>query len=160
MSDRLTARQVALGTPTGFLAFGFGAGLSPLAPGTAGTLVAVPFALALRSIDQTVMWLLLVVLFALGVWVCDRATQKLGVHDHGGIVIDEMVGYWLTVALVPSGWGWLVAGFFIFRFFDILKPWPIGYLDRSVRGGFGIMVDDVLAAVYSMLVLAIAAQWF
>jgi phosphatidylglycerophosphatase A len=154
----MTSREVAFKTPSGFLAFGFGVGLAPIAPGTAGTLLAVPFVLALKALDDVMMWGVLAGLFVLGVWVCGQATRNLGVHDHGGIVFDEMLGYWLTVALVPSGWPWLVAGFFLFRFFDILKPWPIGTLDRSVPGGFGIMVDDVLAAAYSMLILELIAR--
>jgi phosphatidylglycerophosphatase A len=154
MSEVSNVRQVALRTPSGLLAFGFGAGLFPIAPGTAGTLLAVPFAYALKTLDPTLMWLLLAGMFLLGVWVCGMASRKLGVHDHGGIVFDEMLGYWLTVALVPTGWMWMAAGFLLFRFFDIVKPWPIRLLDQTVPGGFGIMLDDVLAAGYAMLILA------
>ena len=91
--------------------------------------------------------------FVLGVYWCDRSSKALGVHDHGGIVWDEMVGYWLTMFLAPVGWLWWVLGFVLFRIFDILKPWPINWLDRRVHGGLGIMVDDILAAVYAWLVL-------
>ena len=154
-----TPKELALGTPTGLLAFGFGAGLSPIAPGTMGTLVAIPFAILLRDLSAPVFWGVLFALFWLGVWLCGRVSKKLGVHDHGGIVWDELVGYWLTVAFVPMQWPWLLAAFFVFRFFDIYKPWPIRQLDKNVAGGFGIMIDDILAAIYSMVVLA-AAQYF
>lgn len=152
-------KALALGTPSGFLAFGFGSGLSRLAPGTMGTLVAIPFAILLKNLSVPVFWMVLLVLFWLGVWVCDRVSRKLGVHDHGGIVWDEMVGYWLTVAFVPLQWTWLLAGFLLFRFFDIYKPWPIRLLDKNVSGGFGIMIDDILAAIFSLILLA-AAQYF
>ena len=152
-------KELTLGTPSGFLAFGFGSGLSPVAPGTIGTLVAIPFAILLKNLSEPVFWLVLLALFWLGVWLCDRVSRKLGVHDHGGIVWDEMVGYWLAVAFVPLQWPWLLAGFVLFRFFDIYKPWPIRQLDKKVLGGFGIMIDDVLAAIFSMILLGVA-QFF
>jgi len=152
-------KDLTLGTPSGFLAFGFGSGLSPIAPGTMGTLVAIPFAILLRELSVAGFWIVLFVLFWLGVWLCDRVSHKLGVHDHGGIVWDEMVGYWIAVAFVPMQWQWLLAAFVLFRFFDIYKPWPIRQLDKNVSGGFGIMIDDVLAAIFSMVVLA-GAQSF
>jgi len=124
-----------------------------------GTLVAIPFAILLRNLSEPVFWIVLFALFWLGVWLCERVSRKLGVHDYGGIVWDEMVGYWLTVAFVPLHWPWLLAGFVLFRFFDIYKPWPIRQVDKNVSGGFGIMIDDVLAAIYSMILLG-AAQFF
>lgn len=148
-------RKVALRTPTGFLAFGFGSGLSPYAPGTMGTLVAIPFIFALRALGDTGFWTALVLLFLLGVFVCERASRKLGVHDHGGIVWDEMLGYWLSAAFIPLQWPWLLAAFLLFRFFDIVKPWPIRQLDSKVSGGFGIMIDDVVAALFTIIVLAV-----
>jgi phosphatidylglycerophosphatase A len=148
-------RQVALGSPAGLLAFGFGSGLSPFAPGTMGTLVAIPFVFALKGLGETGFWIALVLLFLLGVQLCGRVSQKLGVHDHGGIVWDEMVGYWLTVAFVPLQWEWLLAGFLLFRFFDIVKPWPIRQLDKKVSGGFGIMIDDVVAALFAMILMGV-----
>ena len=153
-------RRVALRTPAGFLAFGLGAGLSHYAPGTVGTLVAVPFAWLLLQMPPPLYWGALVVLFLLGVWLCGTASRMLGRHDPGNIVWDEMVGYWLTVALLPMTWGWWLAGFVAFRFFDILKPWPIRRLERAVGGGLGIMLDDVLAAFYAMLVLATLQKFF
>jgi len=156
---RLDLRKVALGSPSGLLAFGFGSGLSPFAPGTMGTLIAIPFIFALRSLGEAGFWLVLVLLFLLGVWLCERISRKLGVHDHGGIVWDEMVGYWLSAAFVPLQWHWLLAAFVLFRFFDILKPWPIRQLDSKLKGGFGIMIDDVVAALFTMAILAVVQSF-
>lgn len=91
--------------------------------------------------------------FALGVLWCDRSSKALGVHDHGGIVWDEFVGYWITMFMAPKGLLWMLLGFVLFRLFDIVKPWPINWLDKRVAGGFGIMIDDVLAGVYAFIVL-------
>lgn len=157
--QHLLLRKVALGSPSGFLAFGFGSGLSPFAPGTMGTLVAIPFIFALKSLGNAGFWIALLLLFLLGVQLCGHVSRKLGVHDHGGIVWDEMLGYWLSVAFVPLQWHWLLAGFLLFRFFDIFKPWPIRQLDRKVSGGFGIMIDDVVAALFTIIILA-AFQYF
>lgn len=151
----LNLRKVAFGSPSGLLAFGFGSGLSPFAPGTMGTVAAIPFVFALKGLGETGYWIALVLLFMLGVALCGRVSKRLGVHDHGGIVWDEMVGYWLTVAFIPLQWEWLLAAFLLFRFFDIVKPWPIRQLDKKVGGGFGIMIDDVLAAVFAMIVLGV-----
>ena len=153
--SNLELRKLVFGSPSGFLAVGFGSGLSPFAPGTMGTLVAVPFIFALKALGTPGFWLALVLLFLLGVYLCGRVSQKLGVHDHGGIVWDEMVGYWLSAAFVPLQWYWLLGAFLLFRFFDILKPWPIRQLDRKVSGGFGIMIDDVVAALFTVIVLAV-----
>lgn len=128
------------------LAFGLGSGLAPKIPGTAGTLAAIPFYLI--ATYWLPLWIYLAVLvaaFILGIFVCDRAAHKLGVHDHGGIVWDEFVGFWLTMAAVPPQWYWVLLGFVLFRFFDMVKPWPIHAVDRRVPGGFGIMLDDLLA---------------
>ena len=98
---------------------------------------------------------ILLLLFLLGIWVCEKVSHKLGVHDHGGIVWDEMVGYWLSMAFVPLQWQWLLAAFVLFRFFDIVKPWPIRQLDQRVSGGFGIMIDDIVAALFTIIILAV-----
>lgn len=153
--DTSALKKVALGTPSGWLAFGFGSGLSPFAPGTMGTLVAIPFAVAIKSLGVTGFWVALLLMFLLGIEACTRVSRKLGVHDHGGIVWDEIVGYCLSVALVPLQWQWFLAAFVLFRFFDIYKPWPIRQLDRKVSGGFGIMIDDVVAAIFTIIVLAV-----
>ena len=158
MSDQnLSARDLALGTPTGFLAFGFGSGLSPVAPGTMGTLAAIPLAVAFKFLPVPVFWPLLLVLFLLGVYLCGVTSQRLGQHDPGAIVWDEMVAYWLTVAFVPLHWAWFLAAFVLFRVFDIFKPWPIGWVEKRFGGGLGIMLDDIVAALYAMLLLQLAS---
>ena len=156
-SQNPSARDLAFGTPTGFFAFGFGSGLSPFAPGTMGTLVAVPLAVALKFLPLPVFWPLLLMFFLLGVYLCDVTSQRLGQHDPGGIVWDEMVAYWLTVAFIPLSWAWFLAAFVLFRVFDILKPWPIRWVEKRFGGGLGIMLDDIVAALYAMLLLQLAS---
>ena len=153
--DSLALRKVALASPSGLLAFGFGSGLSPFAPGTMGTLVAIPFTFLLKGLGDAGFWLVLILLFLLGIKVCGHVSRKLGVHDHGGIVWDEMVGYWLAVAFVPLQWQWMLAAFLLFRLFDIFKPWPIRQIDKNISGGFGIMIDDVVAALFTIVLLAV-----
>lgn len=141
-----------------FLAFGFGSGHAPKAPGTAGTLLAIPLYLLFCDLSLPMYTLLLVVSAALGIWLCGRASRELGVHDHPGIVWDEFVGYWITMWALPSSWLWVVAGFLVFRLFDILKPWPISVCDKRVHGGVGIMLDDIVAGLISCGVLH-ACYW-
>jgi thiamine-monophosphate kinase len=136
-----------------FLAFGFGSGLAPRAPGTAGTLVAIPLYLLFAGSSLAVYSAVCVIAVAIGVWLCGRASKELGIHDHPGIVWDEFAGYWITLWAVPASWHGVLLGFLVFRFFDIAKPWPISWCDRHVHGGFGIMLDDVLAGVISCAVL-------
>lgn len=143
--------------PVHLLAFGLGSGAAPRAPGTFGTLAAVPLFLLLQPLAPLPYLLLVGLLFLLGIWLCDRTSRDLGVHDHGGIVWDEWVGFLITMWMAPPGWYWLLAGFCLFRFFDILKPWPIGLLDRQVSGGLGIMLDDVLAGIYGFVLIQLAA---
>ncbi len=142
-----------LASPVHLLSFGFGAGLSPRAPGTLGTLVGIPLYLLLAALPPAPYLLTCAVLFLLGVALCGHSARTLGVHDHPGIVWDEIVGYAVTMFAVPPGWGTVVAGFVCFRVFDIWKPWPVSTADRRVSGGFGIMFDDLLAAVYAALVM-------
>lgn len=153
-------RRAALRTPAGFFAFGFGAGLARRAPGTMGTLVAVPFAWMLKQLPAAWYLPAVALLFAVGVYLCGAASRELGRKDPGGIVWDEMVGYWLTVAFLPVTWVWWLAAFVSFRFFDIVKPWPITLAEKRLGGGLGIMFDDILAALYAMAVLAIMHQVF
>lgn len=155
-TENATERQVALATPTGFLAFGLGSGLSPVAPGTAGTLAALPFAVLIAALPLWVGVLVVAASFLLGIYLCGEAARQLGVHDHGGIVWDEFVGLWLVILFVPFEWAWWLAAVVLFRAFDILKPWPIRWLDRKVTGGLGIMLDDVMAAIYALAVLLLA----
>ncbi len=149
-----------LTSPVHLLAFGFGSGLAPKAPGTFGTLAAIPFYLLLAMLPLWAYGLLVVIAAIAGVWICGESSRRLGVHDHGGIVWDEFVGLWITLLAVPPGWLWLVLGFGLFRLFDIWKPWPIRIADRQVSGGFGIMLDDILAGVFALAVLQISAWLF
>jgi len=139
--------------PIHFLAFGFGSGAMPFAPGTFGTLAALPIYLLMLPLSLWAYLAVVLVMTLLGVWLCHVTSRDLGVHDHGGIVWDEIVGYLITMIAAPPGWQWIVAGFVLFRFFDIIKPWPIGWADRRVHGGLGIMLDDVLAAILAWIVL-------
>lgn len=139
--------------PLHFLAFGCGAGAVPVAPGTAGTLVAVPVYLLLAQYELAWYLGITLAMLLLGIWLCAVTARDLGVHDHAGIVWDEIVGFLITMIAVPPVWYLVVLGFVLFRLFDILKPWPIGWADRRVHGGTGIMLDDVLAGVYAALLL-------
>lgn len=145
--------------PVHFLAFGLGSGAAPRAPGTFGTLAALALYLLLPAMTPVVYLLFLLAGFVLGVWLCGKTAQDIGVHDHGGIVWDEFIGFWLTMFLAPPGLVWLLCGFVLFRLFDIVKPWPIRWFDRHVHGGFGIMIDDVLAGVMAWICLQLLAVW-
>ncbi len=142
-----------LRNPVHFLSLGFGSGLFPVAPGTAGTLVAIPLYFLLAGLDIYIYLGLTLLMFGLGVYLCGETSHALGVEDHPAIVWDEIVGYLITMIAVPAKLEWVVAGFLLFRLFDIFKPWPIRVLDRSIKGGMGIMLDDVLAGIFSALVL-------
>ncbi len=149
--------------PLHWLAFGFGSGLSPYAPGSAGSLLALPFFLLWRALPPTAFFVAMAGLFLLATWICERTSRDLGVHDHSGIVIDEFLGQWLTLSpLILHRVGghallwFMLLGFLLFRVFDIVKPWPIRWVDRHVHGGFGIMFDDLLAAVMAALLLGLA----
>ncbi len=133
--------------------FGFGAGLSPVAPGTIGTLLAIPIYLVLISFSTVLYVLCVAVLFIVGCWTSKQTAVALKTHDHPGIVIDEIVGYLATMLFVPFAWHWVLVGFLLFRVFDIWKPWPVSLADRHVTGGFGIMLDDLLAALYGLACL-------
>ncbi|MGB5249786.1 MAG: phosphatidylglycerophosphatase A [Gammaproteobacteria bacterium] len=135
--------------PVHFLAFGFGAGLAPRAPGTAGTLVAVPIELLLRPLGLGPRVAVVIFVCAVGFWICGESARRLGEHDHPGIVWDEIAGYLLAMLAAPTGWPWVIAGFALFRLFDILKPWPIRDLDHGIGGGTGIMLDDIVAGLFA-----------
>jgi len=152
MPDAVNAREI-LRDPIHFLAFGFGSGLSPIAPGTMGTLAAIPLYYLLIQFGDFIYLLLTVFITLIGIVICDISSKKLGVHDHSGIVWDEIAGYLITMLFVPHTWYWALVGFVLFRVFDIWKPFPILWFDQHVGGGFGIMVDDVLAAIYAGLIL-------
>lgn len=145
--------------PVQFLAFGFGSGLSPRAPGTVGTAVALPVYLLFAQQPLWVYSAIVVAAAIVGIWICHRASEALGVHDHPGIVWDEFVGLWITLWAVPVDALWILAGFLVFRLFDIWKPWPIGWLDRHAGGGLGIMIDDIVAGVMACVVLQLALHY-
>jgi phosphatidylglycerophosphatase A len=148
----------SLANPVHLLAFGFGTGCSPKAPGTVGTLLAVGLYLPLSLLSLPAYLAVVFAVSAVGIWLCGRAARDLGVHDHPGIVWDEIAGYLVTMIAAPAGWFWIVAGFVLFRLFDIWKPWPIRWFDRQVGGGLGIMLDDLVAGAFAALCLqAIAA---
>ncbi len=153
-NNRLTPKQI-LTDPVLFLAFGFGSGLAKKAPGTCGTLAAVPLYCLLAQTGNLFYCLATLIVTIGGIWICDIAANKLGEHDFGGIVWDEVAGYLITLLSIPFSLKTVVLGFILFRFFDILKPWPIKVADRRVKGGFGIMLDDVLAGILANLVLVL-----
>ena len=142
-----------LSNPWHLLAFGFGSGLAPKAPGTFGTLAAVPLYLALQPLSLASYLAIVVAASLIGITICERTSRDLGVHDHPGIVWDEFCGFWITMIAAPAGWTWIVLGFALFRLFDIWKPWPIKLADQHVQGGLGIMLDDLIAGVFAFLFL-------
>ncbi len=141
--------------PLHFIACGFGAGAIPFAPGTFGTLVAIPVYLLLRELPAPFYLLMCLIAFVIGIWLCHVTAKAFGVADHPAIVWDEIVGLWLTLWLAPThlNWLWILIGFGLFRLFDIWKPWPIGWVDKHIHGGLGIMLDDLLAAIFAWLCL-------
>lgn len=137
------------------IAFAGGAGLAPFAAGTVGTLWAwVVFALGSIWIAPATWLAIVAVGFGAGVWACGRAARDLGVDDHGAIVWDEVVAFWLVLAVLPPSFGWQLAGFALFRLLDIAKPPPVRWFDRNLKGGLGVMADDLVAAFVTLLVLA------
>ena len=143
--------------PVHWMAFGFGSGAAPVAPGTFGTLAAIPIYLLMNDLQTWVYALVVLAFFVSGVWLCGKTSADIGVEDHGGIVWDEFTGYFVTMFMAPPGWLWVAAGFILFSLFDIWKPWPIKALDQNVKGGLGIMVDDVLAGVFAAVCLQLLA---
>jgi len=151
------------GLPAGFLkdpghllAFGLGSGVLPKAPGTWGSLAAVPIYYGLVWLPRPSYLIVVLAAFVLGIWLCGRSSRALGVHDHGGIVWDEFVGVWITLAAQPVDPMWVLLGLVLFRVLDIIKPWPIRWLDRRVHGGMGIMLDDAVAGLAALALLSVA----
>jgi phosphatidylglycerophosphatase A len=136
--------------PAGWIASGFGSGFSSFAPGTVGTAVALLPWLWLRTLSLPLYAAIVVLAFALGVWVSDWVVRRSGVQDPQLVVWDEFVGVWITLLAAPAGWRWMLAGFALFRLFDIWKPWPVRALDAQVKGGLGVMADDVMAGIYGL----------
>lgn len=139
--------------PVHFCALGFGSGLSPKAPGTAGTVVGVLIYLLLQPLPAFYYVAFATLVCAAGILICAVAARSLGVHDHPAIVWDEIAGYLVTMLFAPEGWEWILLGFILFRCFDIFKPWPICLLDKHIKGGFGIMLDDLVAGIFSLICL-------
>ncbi len=147
-------------SPARIIAFGFGSGLIRPAPGTWGTLAGWgAFVLLLEPLSLPLRLLAVVVAFALGIWACDRTGRDLGVADHGGMVWDEVAAIWLVLSLVPAGWMAQGAAFLLFRLFDIVKPPPIRQFDARLKNGFGVMLDDLLAALYVLLIFMLWNFW-
>lgn len=140
-------KRVSLLNPIHFLGLGFGSGLIPLMPGTMGSLAAIPLLLLLSITSNTVFLIVALVSVFIGIVICDKTAKALGVHDHGSIVWDEIAGMLITFLFIPLTAMNIILGFILFRIFDIWKPWPIGFIDKHVHGGFGIMLDDVVAAL-------------
>jgi phosphatidylglycerophosphatase A len=146
-----------LSRPAHFIAFGFGAGLAPFAPGTFGTLLAFPiYWLFIPHVGAAGFLVLLLLLFGLGVWACEMTGRAIGIADHGGMVWDETVAFLLVLFFTPATLLWQAWAFLLFRLFDIFKPPPIRHFDRTLKSGFGVMFDDLIAALYTLLVLAVA----
>lgn len=150
MANSKSTENFRLANPIHFLALGFGSGLAPKAPGTFGTLAAIPVFLLLAPLSVTYYSIIVIIMSLAGIYICGKAATDAGVHDHGAIVWDEIVGYLITMFMMPLNWQTVLVGFILFRIFDIFKPWPISYLDKHVHGGFGIMIDDVLAGLMAL----------
>ena len=160
--DKQIRSRVSLLNPVHFLAFGFGSGLAPKMPGTFGTLAALPLVVLLSHYASFSIYLIVTILVCVaGIWICGKTAEDMGVHDDSSIVWDEVAGMLITMLAVPLSWETLLVGFVLFRFFDILKPWPISYLDKHVHGGLGIMIDDVLAGLFAVGIIHIllALSW-
>jgi phosphatidylglycerophosphatase A len=149
-------RQFLLQRASHLIALGFGSGLAPIAPGTIGTLWAWILFLIINIWANDLFWVITLPLsFALGVWACGKTGRDLGVSDHGAMVWDEVVAFWLILWIVPATWGWQLTAFIVFRFFDAVKPPPVGWADRHFKGGFGVMFDDLVAAFMTLFVMAL-----
>lgn len=146
--------------PLYFFAFGFGSGAFPFAPGTAGTLLAIPFYLLLAPLPWYAYLIIVSLFIGFSAWASERVSQEIQFHDHPGMCIDEFAGLFVTLFCAPPGWGFILLGFVLFRFFDIVKPWPIGWIDKKVKGGIGMILDDVVAGLFSLIILQLVALLF
>lgn len=143
--------------PSHFIAFGFGSGAIPVAPGTFGTLAAIPFYLVLQNLPH-ITYITVVILIMLGsMWLTDKVSKEINLHDHQGMCLDEFVGYFVTMYAAPHGLKWIIIGFLLFRLFDIWKPQPVQFLDEKIHGGIGMVLDDVAAGIYACIILHILA---
>ncbi|MCX8730239.1 phosphatidylglycerophosphatase A [Gilliamella sp. B2969] len=145
-------KYLKLTNPIHFLAVGLGSGLSPIMPGTMGSLMAIPCWLLFNGLQPILYWVLMVVAFIFGCFLCQKTSDDTHTHDSGHIVWDEFVGMWITLFFIPQvSILWVMIAFVAFRIFDMAKPWPIRWFDKRVPGGFGIMIDDVIAAIFSSI---------
>ena len=142
-----------LSHPAHFFGLGFGSGLAPKAPGTFGTLVGLPLFWLISGYTFNTQIIIIAALFIAGIYFCGATGKALGVSDHGGIVWDEIVAIMLVLAFTPTHWIWCLVAFGLFRLFDIWKPYPICYADAKLKNGFGVMFDDLLAAIYAILII-------
>lgn len=154
----MKSKQSLLLNPIHFLSLGFGTGLSPYAPGTMGSVAAVPLVYFMLQLPLTFYLGLTLIAFILGCWICQFTATALASNDPAEVVWDEIVGFMITMIAAPAGWLWLVLGFVLFRLFDIVKPWPISMVERRCGGGFGIMIDDVLAGFFAFIILQLSAR--
>jgi phosphatidylglycerophosphatase A len=139
--------------PLYFSGFGFGSGAMPFAPGTFGTLMAIPFYLLLRPLPLVYYIVFVMFFIAASSWLCDYLSRKIHEHDHPGMCIDEFAGFFVTMINAPQGWGWISLGFIFFRIFDVWKPWPIRFIDEKIHGGFGMVLDDVVAGLAGLIII-------
>lgn len=141
--------------PVHLMAFGFGSGCVPRIPGTVGTVIGIPIYLLIVDFPWFIYLSITMILFVAGIWICGITSRHLNVHDHQGIVWDEIVGFLIAMMAVPPDWRFILIAFMLFRLFDICKPCPIKWIDQKVTGGIGIMLDDVLAGIYTVFILQI-----
>jgi phosphatidylglycerophosphatase A len=157
--DRIPVPAALLRDPVHLLALGFGSGLAPVAPGTFGSLVGLLFGLAVAPFGLRVAVAVTIAVTLAGIWICGESARRLGVHDHSAIVWDEVAGMMLTLLAAPRSWWGIALAFGLFRLFDVWKPWPIREIDHGMRGGLGIMLDDVMAAVMAAIVLLLIKKY-
>ena len=152
-NDNQPSFKLLIAHPAHFMSLGFGSGLAPKAPGTFGTLVGLPLFWLISGLMFYTQLSITALLFLVGIYCCDKTGKALGVSDHGGIVWDEIVAIMLVLTFTPLQWQWWLIAFLLFRLFDIWKPYPICYFDAKLKNGFGVMFDDLLAAIYAILVM-------
>ena len=151
--DKTLRSKINLLYPSHFLGLGFGSGLVPFMPGTMGSLAAIPLVIAMSYLAIVPYIIVTFLSCVVGIYICQKVSDDMGVHDHGSIVWDEIAGMMIVFIAMPISWHSLLLGFLLFRVFDILKPWPISFLDKNVHGGWGIMVDDIVAGTLAALCL-------
>ncbi|MCO6523436.1 MAG: phosphatidylglycerophosphatase A [Candidatus Schmidhempelia sp.] len=153
---KIVYKNINLTNPVHLLAVGLGSGLIPKSPGTMGSIASIIIWYLFNALTPIYYWLVIAVAFIVGCWICHKTAEDMGVDDPGSIVWDEFIGMWITLFFIPEhSWQWILVAFLAFRCFDIFKPWPIRWFDRQVKGGIGIMLDDVIAAVFAVVIVVI-----